>query len=387
MVFGLGPGNRCPHILVFSVLILITLGMVMLASTSAFQANVDADDLYFEVKRQALWGVAGISVALFFAQIDYRRIQNWIWPVYAVAAVLLIACFIPAIGQEINGERRWINSAFIGINFRVQPSEFAKLVLIATLATWFARYSNSIHDVRLGFLFPTVIAGFILALIAAEVDIGTTAVLTGVVFALMFIAGCNRRLLFGGAIAATLGLATLVALVPGRMTRVMAILKPEEHEHGVGLQQNMAKLALGSGGVDGMGLGEGSLKMLYMPFAHTDFIFPMIGEELGLVGTLTVLACFAGFAWSGTVISQRAPDSFGRLLGIGIVLCVSIQAALNIAVTTAVFPNTGLPLPFVSYGGSNLICSLMGVGILLSIHRQSPKSFSPHSDAVFAPRI
>lgn len=341
----------------------------MLSSTSAFRANADANDLYFEVKRQGFWIVTGTLLSILFASFDYRRIQQWIWIGYVLSVVLLLACFVPGIGLEINGEQRWISGKVIGIDLRVQPSEFAKLALIATLAGWLARNGNSVANLQQGFLIPCAIAALILALIAAEVDIGTTSVLAATVFLLMFIAGSNRKLLLGAAGVAIAGLASLVVLVPGRMTRVIAIFRPEEHQHGVGLQQEMAKLALGTGGVDGTGLGEGSLKMLYMPFAHTDFIFPMIGEELGLVGTLTVLLCFAGFTWAGTVISQKAPDAFGRLLGIGIVLCISIQAALNMAVTTAIFPNTGLPLPFVSYGGSNLVCSLMGVGILLSIHR------------------
>ncbi len=362
------------HLLVFSVLLLITLGVIMLFSTAAFSAEVRADDLYFDAKRQLFWLAIGIALAVGFFLFDYRKLQPFRWQIYGFVIVLLGACFIPHIGQEINGERRWISGGLLGIPLRIQPSEFAKLGLLIALAAWFDHHRNTIRDTWTGITVPCLLASVILGLIAAEVDIGTTAVLSCGTFAVIYIAGSNRKFLFAGALTGIAALATLVTVVPGRMNRVLALLYPDDYEKGIGHQQAMAKLALGSGGVDGMGLGEGRLKMLYMPFAHTDFIFPMIGEELGLIGTLTVLFCFLSFVLAGLAIAGRAPDLFGQLLGSGLVIAIATQAVLNMAVTTAVFPNTGLPLPFVSYGGSNLVCSLISVGILLSIHRHANRT-------------
>ena len=195
-----------------------------------------------------------------------------------------------------------------------------------------------------GFVFPGLVACAILSLIAMEVDLGTTILLSTVIILMMFLAGAKRRYLAIGLAAAIGAVTTLIFVVPGRMTRILAVIRPEEFEQSVGLQQKMAKLALGSGGIEGLGLGSGRLKMLYMPFAHTDFIFPMIGEELGMGVTLGVLGCFLALSLVGLLIARRAPDSFGRLLAAGISLCIGFQAVLNIGVTTAVLPNTGNPL-------------------------------------------
>ena len=347
----------------------------MLFSTAGFSTDAHPDDIYAEAKRQLFWLAAGLVICAVFVTIDYHVLKRWAITSYLLAAVLLLGCFLPGVGQEINGESRWINFAALGLNYRVQPSEFAKFALILALAAYFARFSRRKDEFQRGFLFPALIAGGILGLIVAEVDLGTTAVLAAASFGLMFVAGVNWKWLTGGAAVAIAGLATLVLLVPGRMGRVLAFLDLEGHAQGVGLQQKMATLAFGSGGVDGLGLGAGRLKMLYLPFAHTDFIFPMIGEELGLLATLSVVLCFGAFAAMGLSIAHQAPDRFGKLLATGIVLAISVQAILNMAVTTAVFPNTGLPLPFVSYGGSHLVCSLLAVGVLLNIFRQGGRSF------------
>lgn len=357
-------------LLALPVLLLLVLGLVMLASTSAFGHHARAEDPYFDVKRQALWVGVGVCVAAWIAFCDYRALRRGAWWFYGVAAILLAACYIPGLGVEINGERRWVQIA----GKSLQPSEFAKLALMTVLAAWFAQPERKAEDWVNGFLRPGLMAGLMLLLIAMEVDIGTTVVLGVAVGGVMFVAGVPRKFLLGGLAAGVAMVAALALLVPGKMSRLTTFAAGIRTGQVIDYQQKMARLALGSGGVEGVGLGAGRMKMKYLPFAHTDFIFPMIGEELGIVATTGVVLCFLTFGVMGVAIASRAPDEFGRLLGTGLVLCVVVQAAVNIAVTTGVFPNTGLPLPFVSYGGSNLVCSLFCAGVLLSIHRESGKA-------------
>ena len=352
--------------LALAVLVLTVLGVVMLFSTGTFSAGADPGDLYFDVKRQGIWLGIGIPLAIYAALVDLEGLRRLTWLLFGVAFLLLLLCFVPGIGREINGERRWID---LGVRF--QPSELAKLTLALGMATWFGRDRGRGWGVRL--VVPVLLAGIMLVPVALEVDIGTTGVLAAMVFAAFLVADVDRRWLLGGAVAGVIGFVLLVILVPGRMERVWAILQPELHAQGVGLQQRIAEVALGSGGLHGMGLGAGRMKMLYMPFAHTDFVFPMIGEELGLCGAMLVLACFAVFALSGLAIAQRASDRFGQVLGAGLTIMIAGQALLNIAVTTGSFPNTGLPLPFVSYGGSNLVASLVATGLLVNLARRQTR--------------
>lgn len=367
---GSGFANRSAQLLVVSVLLLLVIGIVMLFSTSIWGVGAQADDLYFDAKRQVLWLCIGLFLCVAISCVDYHVWERFAWVAYVGAVVLLAACFVPVVGQEINGEHRWVSGGIIGLGMRFQPSEFAKLALVFVLAAWLSRHELEAGQFWLGFVAPALLAGSVLGLILLEVDIGTTAVLAGASVMILYVGGTKLKYLAIGALGAAAGLVTMIVNVPGRMERVLALLHPEDYERSIGLQQKMAVLAFGSGGVEGLGLGMGRLKMMYMPFAHTDFIFPMIGEELGMAATILVVLCFAAFTMLGLTISMQAPDRFGMLLGVGIVMCISVQAALNIGVTTAVLPNTGLPLPFVSYGGSHLICSLIGVGCLLNIFRQ-----------------
>ncbi len=360
-----GPGDlrqRSPLLLVFAVLSLLMLGVVMLLSTGIYHADAKQEDLYFDVKRQAGWIGIGVGLAGAVSLVHYRVWLRWRWVAYGGCVVLLGLCFVPGVGLEINGERRWVD---LGVRF--QPSEFAKLVLVGALAAWYSWRRRSAEAVWEGFLLPGLMAGLLIGLVALEVDVGSSAVMALAALAVMWLAGVHRACLRGALLSGCVVLAGLVMLVPGRMERVLAVVRPELHEQGVGLQQKVAKMAFGSGGVEGVGLGAGRMKMLYMPYAHTDFIFPMVGEELGLLASLGVVLCYVTIAMSGLTIALHAPDRFGFLLAAGMTAIVSIQAALNMAVTTGAFPNTGLPLPFVSYGGSNLVASLIAIGVLLNI--------------------
>lgn len=351
--------------LVFAVIILLVVGIVMLFSTSAFAQDSHGDAFYF-VKRQSMWLGLGVVACIVASMVDYHFWQRtwWIW--FCLSVILLALCFVPHIGLKINGARRWIGFGPI----RFQPSDFAKLASVAFLGHWFSKYEQESKRLLKGFVYPMAIIGVLLALIAREIDMGTTALIGGTMLVVMFVAGTGIRYL---APLTMLGLGATIFIgrhLKGRSERILAFLDLEKYKETAGLQQYQALIAFGSGGVDGLGLGNGRQKMLYLPFAHTDFIFPMIGEELGLRCTLLIVFCYLMIVVSGTIISIQARDRFGMLFGFGIVVLLALQAALNIAVTTALAPNKGLPLPFISYGGSNLAFCMLGVGILINIYRQ-----------------
>ena len=374
------------YCLVFAVAILMVIGIVMLFSTSAFAQDSHGDAFYF-VKRQSMWLGFGVIACIVASMLDYHFWQRtwWIW--FGVAALFLALCYVPHIGLKINGARRWIGVGPI----RFQPSDFAKLAAVAFLGHWFSKYEAESKQLFKGFVFPMAIVGILLALIAREIDMGTTALIGGTMLVVMFVAGTGLRYLVPLTMLGLSGTIFIGSHLKGRSERLLAFLDLEKYKDGAGLQQYQALIAFGSGGVDGLGLGNGRQKMLYLPFAHTDFIFPMIGEELGLRCTLLIVFCYLVIVVSGTVISMQARDRFGMLFGFGIVVLLALQAALNIAVTTALAPNKGLPLPFISYGGSNLAFCMLGVGILINIYRQGmadkPDRVNTRLRARVTPRI
>jgi len=352
------------HLLLLTVAGLIALGLVMLFSTSAF-ARDSHGDIYFFVKRQGMWLGVGLVVALCAACVNYHRWQQTWWLWFAGAFVLLLLCFVPPIGLRINGSSRWIN---VGIGV-VQPSELAKIAAIFFLAWWFSKFEKDSRTFWKGFVFPLAIVSVLLIPIALEVDLGNTALIGATAVALMFVAGTALRWL---ALIAVGGVGAVLALamnIDERQGRLLAFLNPEHYRLGEGLQQWQALIAFGSGGMEGLGLGEGRQKMLYLPYAHTDFIFPMIGEELGLRFTLLTVVGYLMICLCGSLVAANARDRFGLLLGFGAVMMISLQAAVNIGVTTSLLPNKGMPLPFISYGGSNLMVCLFLIGVLVNIHR------------------
>ncbi|MEX2580394.1 MAG: putative lipid II flippase FtsW [Verrucomicrobiales bacterium] len=353
-------------LLLTSVSFLIVVGLVMLISTSVFGAHADAADGYREAKRQAMWLIVGLGACWWAAVTDYRFWRRRIWYLFGGVCFLLALCFLPGVGMEVNGERRWIGMG----GLRIQPSELGKIAVVVFLAYWYARHPDCGKNLFRGFLAPLCLVGLPMTLILLEVDIGTTAVLAATTFLILFVAGVDWKYLTG---LSTCGVAAFLAMLnyaPNRVERIMAFLDPEEHRLGAGFQQWISLMALGSGGMTGRGVGEGRLKMLYMPFAHTDFIFPMIGEEMGLICTVLVVLAFITIAVSGFSIGFHAPDRFGTLMALGLVGFLCFQAFLNIGVTTSLLPNTGLTLPFVSYGGSSLVVGCLAVGILINIFRQ-----------------
>ena len=357
--------RKSAYILFLAVLGLLVIGIVMLFSTSAFALDSHGD-VYFFIKRQAIWFGIGLVVCTFVALIDYHFWQRTWWLWFALALVTLILCYIPHLGMRINGSRRWVGLG----QLTFQPSELAKLTAIFFLAAWFSRYEKAGNNVIYGFLIPLAIISLLAGLILGEVDLGTTALLGTTAFVVMFVAGANPLWLGITSFVGLSAIAVVATQISERMGRLSAFIHPQNFKEDAGLQQMQALIAWGSGGMEGLGLGNGRQKMLYLPYAHTDFIFPIIGEELGLRFSLLVVFLFVVIIVCGIMIALHAKDRFGLLLGCGVVSLLALQAAVNIGVTTSLLPNKGLPLPFISYGGSNLVTCLFGVGLLLNIYRQ-----------------
>ncbi len=357
--------RKSAYILFLAVLAMLVIGIVMLFSTSAF-AKDSHNDVYFFVKRQAMWLGIGLVVCTLAAVTDYHFWARtwWIW--FGLAAIALALCFLPPIGMRINGSRRWVG--FGGLNF--QPSELAKIAAVFFLAHWFSRNEKNSGRFLHGFVIPFAVISILLALIVTEVDLGTTALIGATAFVMMFVAGTSPIVLGILSMSGIAGILFVAMAMPERMSRLTAFMHPELYKEDAGLQQMQALIAWGSGGIEGLGLGNGRQKMMYLPYAHTDFIFPMIGEELGLRVSLLVVFLFVVIIVCGMMIALHAKDRFGLLLGSGVISLLALQAAVNIGVTTSLLPNKGLPLPFISYGGSNLAACLFSIGILISIYRQ-----------------
>jgi cell division protein FtsW len=347
--------------LVFCVAALLALGMVMLYSSSMAQAGTRY------LLMQLVWCAIGLGLCLAATLIDYRWLKKFAWPLFGLAIVLLLLVFVPPIGIKVNGARRWLHWG--GVRF--QSSELAKLALIIALAWYGEHFQRQMPTWKRGIMIPAAFIGLVLALVFIEPDRGTTILLGSVSAVMLIIAGVRWTYIVPPVIVALAGLGVSLARDPMRTRRIFSWLDLEAHKSGVGYQAYQAMIALGAGGWMGLGLGNGRQKMGFVPENHTDFIFSIIGEELGLITTLLVVMGFVGVIVCGIYIALNARDTFGMLLGSGITFLIGLQAFINIGVVTSALPNKGLPLPFISYGGSNLLMMLFAVGILLSIARHA----------------
>ncbi len=348
-------------LLVFCVAALMSLGMTMLYSSTMGQPG--AHYLF----RQLLWCPLALALCVVAAMMDYRVLKKFAVPLLIVSVGLLILVLVPHVGLRINHASRWLGYGA----FRVQPSEIAKLSLMIALAWYGDRYQRQMRTWKRGVLIPAALISVVLGLIFIEPDRGTTILMASVAGIMLVIAGVRWVYIVPPILAALVGLGISLTHDPMRKKRILAWLDVEQHKTGVGYQAYHAMLALGSGGWTGLGLGNGLQKLGFVPENHTDFILSIIGEELGLVATLLVVLSFVLIMICGLFIACKARDTFGFLLGSGISFLIGLQAFINIGVATSALPNKGLPLPFVSYGGSNLVMMLASVGLLLSIARQS----------------
>jgi len=347
--------------LAFCIAALLALGLVMLYSSSMTQVGAHY------LMLQLIWCAFGFVLCVTATTLDYQWFKKFAWPVFIVALILLVLVLVPHMGRKINGARRWFD--FHGVRF--QPSELAKIALIIMLAWYGDRYQRQMQNWKRGIVLPGILIALVLGLVFIEPDRGTTILLAAVSGALLIIAGVHWRHIFVPAAVGAAGLAVSIWHDPMRMKRIFSWWDLEQHKDGVGYQAYQAMIALGSGGWTGLGLGNGRQKLGFVPEHHTDFIFSIIGEELGLVATLLVVIAFVIVAICGIYIALNARDPFGCLLALGVTLLISLQAAINIGVVTSALPNKGLPLPFISYGGSNLLAMLTCVGILFSVARHA----------------
>ena len=354
------------HVLLFVTLTLALIGLVMVFSASAIVAGNRFQDPEFFLKRQIAW--LGFSVLLMHltSRIDYQIWKKLSIPILISMMVLLVLVLIPSLGVAAKGARRWLRWGVISI----QPAEMVKLVLVIYLAAYLAKKADKLDGFRSGLLPALIVVGLLSGLVLLEPDLGTVVVMGLVTVCLLFLGGARMTHL------AALGFCSIpviLLLVLGssyRRQRLLTFLAPWKDAADAGFQITQSFLAFGSGGPFGVGLGEGKQKLFFLPEAHTDFVLALVGEELGLAGTASVIVLFAFFVWRGFFIASRARMPFGRYLGLGITLLIGIQALVNAAVVTGLLPTKGLTLPFVSYGGSSLLAGSIMVGMLLSIsHR------------------
>ena len=354
------------YLLLIIMLGLIALGLVMLTSTSAMLAPSDMSGVYSNLRKQCVWLIVGGIACVFLSRYDYQRILRFAPWLVGAAALLLVLCLIPHIGVRVNGSPRWLRIS----GWTYQPSELAKLAVILFLAWWMGKNHRQAGEFGRGFLIPMVCTAPLLLLVAKQQDLGTTMIMLGILVVILYCAGTRLIYLLPVPVAGIGGILLTSIFIPQRMARWMAFLHPELHKDGAGYQQWQALIALGSGGISGLGLGNSRQKMYYLPEVNTDFVFPIIGEELGMWVALAIVLSFLVLTLCGGWITLHAPDNAGVLLGTGITVMIALQAMMNLAVVTSLMPCKGLPLPFISYGGSNLLTCLAAVGILFNLHRQ-----------------
>jgi len=341
-------------------------GVVMVYSASAVIAANQNGNQFHYVIRQGIWTMLGLAAMLVAMRIDYRILRDArvVFPLLGITILLLLAVF----GfSPTNGAQRWIKLK----SFRVQPSELAKLSLVIFLARFLERRAGEEKSFTRTFMPCAGIVSLLVILVVAEPDLGTAMMLAVVWVVMLYTAGASLVHLGLAAAPALLGLAALLLFVPWRLARMVTFLDPWADPQGAGYQVVQSLIAVGSGGVDGLGFTAGRQKMFFLPFAHSDFIFAVIGEELGLLGALTVVGVFGLLMWRGMRAALGAPDRFGMLLGIGIVTGIVAQALFNMSVVLALVPTKGIPLPFISYGGSALVPTLFAAGVLLNISQQA----------------
>ncbi len=357
---------HCDQILLLSSMILLGLGLTMVFISSTFLAQHQYQDPYFFFKRQVMYALAGVGILYLGSRIPYQKYQRYVYPFMFIALIGLILVFIPPIGAKVRGAARWIRLGPLTI----QPSEFAKLAMVIFLAYSLARKQEKMKWFTVGFLPHMLVSGLYIGLIAIETDFGTALTLAAIVF-IMLLVGGTRLTYIGMAGAAGLCLAAIAVIKdPKKIARFLSFLDPWKYGQDVGYQLKQSLLAIGSGGLTGLGAGNSRAKLFYLPDAHTDFILSIFSEEVGFVGVFLILVLFSLLVYRGILLSLRAPDTFGSYLALGLTLIIGLQAIINMAVVSGMAPTKGLSLPFLSYGGSSLLVNLLAVGILLNISCQ-----------------
>ncbi len=354
-------------ILFITALTLLGIGLIMVFSSSAVTASVRYGDAYYFFKRQIVWSVIGIAALLITMKINYQKLRGLALPAMIIALTCLILVITP-LGISTKGSSRWLG---IGSTRLFAPSELAKLATVMFLARTMEVNLDKMKDFMKGVVPYLAIMGVVCGLIMLQPDLGTTFVVAATIFFMMMAAGMRWSHLGGIAAAGMAAVFAAIVVAPYRLERLIAFTNPWKYASDEGFQTIQSLYALGSGGLFGMGLGRSRQKFFYLPEQHTDFIFAILGEELGFLGAILVISLFLLFAWRGFKIAINAPDTFGSLLATGLTVMITFQAAINIGVVCGVLPVTGITLPFISHGGSSLLFTMIGVGLLLNISRYS----------------
>ena len=343
--------------------LLIFTGIIMIYSSSGVYAMQELGDSLFFLKRHAMFLVLGCFLTALVMGMDYRDLQKLARPMIILAIVLLVGVLF--FGKTSFGAQRWYRLG----PFYFQPSEYAKLAMLIYTADFLARKENKVRNFFLGFLPVMSVMAVTCVLILKQPDLGSTLLIGAIVLTLLFVAGTRLSYIGMLAVFAFPAFYFLVVRVPYRWIRIVTFIDPWQDPLGAGFQLTQSQIALGSGGLFGVGLGKSVQKLFYLPAAHTDFIFSIIGEELGFVGAFAVIILFICFIWQGARIAKRTSDPFGYYLSTGIVVMIGFQAVVNVGVSIGALPTKGLPLPFISYGGSALLFNMVAVGLLLNISR------------------
>src|ERR671918_2309222 len=347
--------------------VLLSAGVVMVYSASAIVAADRFQDPYFFLKKQLFWALLGSVAMLVAIRVDYRKLERWVVPALIVAGVLLVLVLVPPIGQAINGTRRWIRLGFVSF----QPAELAKLAVVFYLAAFMARRQHLLGEVRRGLVPPLLVAGAFAGLVFAQPDLGNCLTLITLTFGLLYLAGAPARHLLWALAPALPLLAVAIYAAPYRLRRMTAFWDPWSDPRGSGFQIIQSWLAFGNGGLTGQGIGGPRQKLFHLPGSHTDFIFAILGGELGFVGATAFVALFAVLIWRGLRVGLRTAEPFGAYLALGITLLIATQTLVNLGVVTGLLPTKGLPLPFVSFGGSALLMTMLSTGVLLNISQHA----------------
>jgi cell division protein FtsW len=362
------PGGGPDRLLCGAALTLTAFGVVMVFSAgAAFAAKTYGDWTYF-LKREAIYGVLGLCAFTMALRTDYGVYRRLTYPLVGLTVALLAAVLV--VGARVGGAVRWLKLGPLSF----QPSELAKFALVLYLAVLLSRHREKVREFSMGFLPPLVMSGLFIVLVLKQPDLGTAVILGVATLALLFVAGTRTMYLWAAVLAAApVVWKVFITGTPWRMRRMLAFLNPWEFRREGGYQLYESLISVGSGGIFGQGLGQGRQKLFFLPAAHTDFILAIVGEELGFMGILFVMAGFGLLVWRGLVASLRARDAFGSYLAFGLASLLGLQALFNMAVVLGLLPTKGLPLPFISYGGTALVVSLFMAGVLGNISARNPE--------------
>jgi cell division protein FtsW len=377
------PKRRTDYVLLVSVLALLGFGLIMVYSASHVLAAKRFGDPAHFFTRQLIFALTGLAVMLILSRIDYHRLYAAAPLILGLGTLMVVLVLVPGLGFRAGGSTRWIKLGPLTI----QPSEFAKLALVIFMAAYLSRHQKDLAGLKTGLLLPLGAVLIMVGPILLEPDLGMAVILILVGLTMMFVAGTRLRYLSILAALGAVAMTLLIVLVPYRWKRfgawLASLYRLPQHQDlsGVGYQVWHSKLAFGSGGLAGMGLGESWQKMLYLPEPHTDFIFSVLAEELGFFGVATVLSLFFLVMWRGIQISTEAPDLFGTYLALGATMVIGLQAFGNVAVVMGLLPTKGMTLPLISYGGSSLWVNLMCVGVLMNVSEQRWRPQNNHKAA------